>query len=153
MLESSQLWAVDRSPKKAVEQQGEKSDSDQRKQAPRILIVEDEFFVAWNLQSVLRDLKFKDCEIASDLESALERAIECEANLLLMDINLGEGPDGIEVVRRIQAYLKVDVIFITAYADSDTLKRIEEVAPNSPVLIKPASPAAIEAAIRQVIRN
>ena len=89
---------------------------------PRIVIIEDEFFVAWDLQSMLRDLNFGPCEIARDAESGVDSAITHEAELLLVDVNLGDGPDGVEAVRRIREYRKVSVIFITAYNDEANLK-------------------------------
>lgn len=73
---------------------------------PRIVIIEDEFFVAWNLQTLLRDMNFGHCEIASDAESGVNCAINQQAELLLVDVNLGGGPDGIEAVRRIQDIVK-----------------------------------------------
>ena len=106
---------------------------------PRILIIEDEFFVAWNLQSILSSLNFEVCDIASDAESGVDLAIRQEAELLLVDVNLGGGPDGVEAVRRILEYRNVAAIFITAYTDQDNLRRIRQVAPEAPVLSKPVS--------------
>ena len=117
---------------------------------PRIVIVDDEFFVAWHLQSILHDLKFESCEIASDAESAFDCAIDKEADLLLMDVNLGDGPDGIEAVRRIRAHREVAVIFITAYTDEANLGRIRELTPGAVVLSKPVSPHMLHRTIKRL---
>ena len=117
---------------------------------PRIVIVDDEFFVAWHLQSILHDLKFESCEIASDADSAFDCAVDKEADLLLMDVNLGDGPDGIEAVRRIRAHREVAVIFITAYTDEAHLGRIRTLAPGAVVLSKPVSADVLHATIRRL---
>ena len=106
---------------------------------PSIVIIEDEFLVAWDLQTMLNDLNFERCEIANDAESGVNLAINEETELLLVDVNLGGGPDGIEAVRRIKENRKVGVIFITAYTDEANLSRIRQVAPEAAVLSKPVS--------------
>lgn len=108
-------------------------------QRPRVVIIEDEFLVAWNLQAQLRDWDFDFCEIASDAESGVDLAVSQEAELLIVDVNLGEGPDGVEAVRRILQCRKAVAIFITAYTDETNLNRILRVAPQAPVLAKPFS--------------
>lgn len=115
---------------------------------PRIVIIEDQFLVAWGLQAMLHDLNFEVEEIANDAESGVDCAIKHEAELLLVDVNLGDGPDGIEAVRRIREHRKVSVIFITAYTDEANLSRIRQVAPEAPVLSKPVSPVILHSAIK-----
>lgn len=117
---------------------------------PRIVIIEDEFFVAWNLESMLRDLNFDSCEIANDAESGVDLAVSQEAQLLLVDVNLGSGPDGVEAVRRIREYRQVAVIFITAYTDDANLSRIRKLVPEAPILSKPVSPEILSATIRKL---
>ena len=117
---------------------------------PRIVIIEDEFFVAWNLESMLRDLNFDSCEIANDAESGVDLAVSQEAQLLLVDVNLGSGPDGVEAVRRIREYRQVAVIFITAYTDDANLSRIRKLVPEAPILSKPISAHILSATIRML---
>ena len=117
---------------------------------PRIVIIEDEFFVAWNLQTMLEDLGFDLCEIASNAESGVDCAIKQVAELLLVDVNLGRGPDGIEAVRRIRECCEVAAIFITAYTDEGNLSRIRQVAPEAPVLSKPVSSDLLLSTIKRL---
>ena len=117
---------------------------------PRIVIIEDEFFVAWNLQTMLQDLGFGLCEIANDAESGVDCAIHQRAELVLADVNLGGGPDGIEAVRRIRDYRPAAVIFITAYTDEANLTRIRQVAPEAPILSKPVSSELLLANIQKM---
>lgn len=116
-------------------------------EALRIMIVDDEFFVAWHLQSLLEDLGYAGCEIASDSLGAIALAEKQDANLILMDVNLGGEPDGVETVRRILEVCDVKVIFITAYTDEDNLRRIHDVKSDAPILSKPASLEMLRSAI------
>jgi CheY-like chemotaxis protein len=119
--------------------------------APRVLIVEDEFLVAWHLQEILCDLRLPTSEIAADPQGAIDLAIDFEPDLVLMDINLGDGPDGVEVARRIRAHRDVAVVFVTAYSDPATVRRIRQVVPDAPVVAKPPSMRDLRAAIAQVL--
>jgi CheY-like chemotaxis protein len=99
------------------------------------------------LESLVQDLKLQPCGLAAHGEAAIEQAAELEPNLLLMDINLGTGMDGIEAARRIRETIDAAVIFVTAYNDPATLERIERAFPGAPVLAKPVTLEALRAAI------
>jgi CheY-like chemotaxis protein len=117
----------------------------------RILIVEDEIFVAWHLESVLRDLRFSVCGLVPDGEAAVTQAGELEAELILMDINLKGAIDGVEAARRIRQDRELPIIFITAYTDAMTLARVEATIPGATVLSKPVSPDRLNAAIAKAL--
>ncbi len=76
------------------------------------LIVEDEIFVALDLERILTDAGYKVHAIAPDAESALEAAPACD--FALVDINLRDGCTGPTVARRIAAEHGVKVVFVTA---------------------------------------
>jgi CheY-like chemotaxis protein len=114
---------------------------------PRVLVVEDLLLVAWHLESLLRELDFEVCGLASDGQDAIEQAADSAANVLLMDINLGEGIDGIEATRRIRETTPAAVVFVTAYTDAPNLEKIEQAFPGAPVLAKPVTRERLRAAI------
>ena len=122
-------------------------------QAARVLIVEDELFVAWHLESLVRDLKYDVCGLVPDGEGAVEQAADLEADLVLMDISLSGEMDGIEAARRIRQDRDTPIIFITAYSDAATLARIKELVPHAPVLAKPISPERLRTAIAGVLQG
>lgn len=67
---------------------------------PHILIVEDSRIA----QVVLKNQMVQQgctVDIASDGNTAIEQALATKYNLILMDIGLGEGPDGFEVSQSI----------------------------------------------------
>ena len=149
-MSANALYCGEKESERANPFEASSEDEERVPGKPRIVIIEDEFFVAWNLQTVLRDLKFGFCEIASDAESGIDCAISQEAELVLVDVNLGDGPDGIEAVRQIREHRKVEVIFITAYTDETNLSRIRQLIPEAPILSKPVSPDLLGSAIRKL---
>src|SRR4051812_32622793 len=87
-------------------------------QPSRVLIVEDELFVAWHLESLVRDLDLDVCALVPDGEGAIEQASDLEADLILMDISLAGQIDGFEAPRRIRSERQTAIVFITAYSDA-----------------------------------
>ena len=76
-----------------------------------VLIVEDEIFVAIEVESVLKDMGHNPIGIAADSRRAM--ALSQAAEIALVDLNLHDGPTGIEVGRKL-AERGVTVVFITA---------------------------------------
>ncbi|HEX8481164.1 MAG TPA: response regulator [Allosphingosinicella sp.] len=113
----------------------------------RILIVEDESVIAWALQSLLEDLGHEVVEVVASGEAALAAAAAHRPELILMDINLGRGLDGIEAAEQIRADGPVTVIFVSAYGDQSTMARIDERVPGAPLLTKPVSAKVVRQAI------
>ena len=114
----------------------------------RALIVEDETLVAWHLESVLQELGFEVCEVVSTGRAAVAEALATEPGIIFMDINLAGEIDGVEAAGQILEKSAVPIVFVTAYSDDEaTLTRIHSIPGKSVVVGKPATPAAIEAAI------
>ncbi|MFT4677487.1 MAG: CheY-like chemotaxis protein, partial [Candidatus Azotimanducaceae bacterium] len=104
-------------------------------QNKKILIIEDEALVARELRSRLIRMGCEVVGIAYGRE-AIELAKRTQPDLLLTDIHLKDGEDGIEMARTIQAERDVPVVFLTAYSDDATVSRAKEVAPYG-YIIKP----------------
>jgi len=83
----------------------------------RVFVVEDEALIAMELVDRLQELGYVVCGRALRGDQALERIPAAEPDLILMDINLGPGPSGIEVAERLRASSDVPVLFLTAYSD------------------------------------
>jgi PAS domain S-box-containing protein len=115
----------------------------------KILIVEDEAIVAMDLRLHLQALGYEAVGMAATGEQAVRLAGEHQPDLALMDVSLGEGMDGIEAARRIQA-LGVPVVFLTAYADEGTLKRAKESGPYG-FLVKPFDERALHSTIEMAL--
>ncbi len=101
----------------------------------RILIVEDEALVARELKSRLIHMGWEVAGIAYG-EEAVELARETRPDLLLTDIHLKGGVNGIEVAQRICEEMDIPVVFLTAYSDDETVAKAKSVAPFG-YIIKP----------------
>lgn len=100
----------------------------------RVLIVEDEMIVAMDLQSILIDLGYDVPVLAASGEEAIVQAETSQPDLVLMDIHLRDQIDGIEAAQAIVTRLNIPVVYLTAYADSDTLRRACETSPYGYIL-------------------
>jgi two-component system, cell cycle sensor histidine kinase and response regulator CckA len=95
--------------------------------ATTILIVEDERIVARDLQKTLEEMGYRVPKTADSLEAALACAAVDAPDLVLMDIHLRGERDGIDAAYELRLRHDVPVIFLTAYADEETLDRAKRV--------------------------
>ena len=103
----------------------------------RALIVEDETLFAMGLAEDMHALGFATCDLAATGQDAFLKAMEDQPDIVLMDVNLEGGREGIEAARWLREVCDIPVIFVTAYTDPDTVQRIHEQVPGAPVLAKP----------------
>lgn len=89
----------------------------------RILVVEDEAIVATDLEVTLDALGYDVVGICATGEEALEASAEAQPDLILMDVRLRGTMDGIETARKINENLSLPLVFLTAYADAETVRR------------------------------
>ena len=118
----------------------------------RILVVEDEMLVAHQLNKKLQKLGYLVSPAVSSGEDALQSLRQFHTNLVLMDIVIKGDIDGIEVADRVQREFKVPVIFLTAYADEETLQRAELTRAYA-YLVKPVQERELNAMIRVVLNR
>jgi len=89
----------------------------------QVLVVEDESIVALSIRYRLRSLGYFAPVVACSGEEAIEKAAEMRPDLVLMDIHLQGNVDGIEAAEEIRARFDIPVVYLTAYADDNTLQR------------------------------
>lgn len=94
-----------------------------------ILIVDDDRTTASIMQLHLNNFGYQVAGIASSAKEAINIAREMEPDLVLMDIRLGEGVDGIDAAMAISRHMNVPIVFVTAHSDSKTLRRAKIVNP------------------------
>lgn len=102
----------------------------------KILVVEDELIVAMELKSRLGDLGYSVCGIVSSGEEVIKLADEQKPDLILMDINIKGSYDGIQASEIIKTDHDIPIIFLTAFADPQTLQRAKITEPYG-YIIKP----------------
>jgi len=77
----------------------------------KVLVVEDEIFVAIEIENAVAELGFEPIGIAADRQTALELADDAE--VAIVDLNLRDGPTGPGIGQKL-AERGVTVMFMTA---------------------------------------
>ncbi|MBF2057371.1 MAG: response regulator [Cyanobacterium sp. T60_A2020_053] len=112
----------------------------------KILIVEDELIAAESLSVDLKKLNYEVIGIVTTGEKAIKKAQELCPDLILMDIMLKGKMDGITAAHHIYNELKIPIIYLSAYADTQTLQRAQTI-PSYGYLVKPYKIADITTTI------
>jgi diguanylate cyclase (GGDEF)-like protein len=112
----------------------------------RVLIVEDEAITALDLATELRGLGYDVCGIVDTAEDAVTVAAQERPQVVLMDVRLADGGDGIEAAREVGLRQDAAIIFLTAHSDEATLARALVVSPAG-YLIKPFRARELKVAI------
>ena len=100
----------------------------------KILIVEDENIVAFNIQNRLEGLGYIVTAVISSGEVALQNVVETCPDLVLMDIKLKGPIDGIQAAEQIRKEFQIPVVYLTAYTDEETLNRAKLTEPYGYIL-------------------
>src|SRR6476661_4975043 len=95
-------------------------------QRPRALIVEDEIIIALDLEATVHALGFDVCGLAPSASEAKAIAMADQPDVVLMDVNLEGGREGIEAARWLRVVCETAVVFVTSYNDDDTVERIHQ---------------------------
>jgi DNA-binding NarL/FixJ family response regulator len=120
--------------------------------AERILLIEDDFLVANQIEAALIDAGFEIAGVGSSADEAIELASSQQPALCVMDIRLAGGRDGIEAAIEIFKALGIRCIFATAHADPEARVRAEKAVPLG-WLQKPFSMTSLVAAVRSAVRE
>lgn len=104
------------------------SGSSPRPASSRLLVIEDEQIVALDLQQGLGKLGYQVLATVDNARDALILTHDLRPDLVLMDVKINGPMDGIEAGQHI-AKIGIPVIYLTAYSDSDTVRRAAESMP------------------------
>ncbi len=116
--------------------------------ATDVLIIEDETFIAIDLEELVESLGHRVIGIASTHSAAVNLAKAKRPGLILADILLADGSSGLEAVNELLASFEVPVVFITAYPERFLTGERPEPAF---LLAKPFHPATVSAVISQAL--
>jgi CheY-like chemotaxis protein len=119
-----------------------------RQLATDVLIIEDEPLIAAHLERLVAEMGHAVSGLAATRAEAVALAGAAPPGLVLADIRLADGSDGIETADEIRRRRDVPVIFITAYPERLLTGRRREPAF---VLAKPFAEAAVKALIGQAL--
>jgi DNA-directed RNA polymerase specialized sigma24 family protein len=116
--------------------------------ATDVLIIEDETFIAMDLEGLVENLGHRVLGVARTHSAALALAKNKRPGLILADIQLADGSSGLDAVNELLQSFEVPVIFITAYPE----RFLTGERPEPAFLIaKPFQPSTVSAVISQVL--
>jgi DNA-directed RNA polymerase specialized sigma24 family protein len=116
--------------------------------ATDVLIIEDETFIAMDLEGLVQSLGHKVLGVARTHSEALALGKSHRPGLILADIQLADGSSGLDAVNDLLRTFEVPVIFITAYPE----RFLTGERPEPAFLIaKPFQPATVSAVVSQAL--
>src|SRR5438067_1916674 len=116
--------------------------------ATDVLIIEDEAFIAMDLEALVESLGHNVIGIARTHSEALALAKQKRLGLILADIQLADGSSGLDAVNELLGSFEVPVIFITAYPE----RFLTGQRPEPAFLIaKPFQVAVVSAVVSQAL--
>ena len=124
--------------------------NDHRKRT--ILVVEDEAIVAEDVRASLEEAGYRVPAIAANRATALENVARERPDLILLDIMLAGGDDGIGVAEEIHAHDDVPVVYLTAYSDDALVRRAAATGPYG-YLLKPFNDRELHATVETALHH
>jgi CheY-like chemotaxis protein len=116
--------------------------------ATDVLIIEDETFIAMELEEVVKSLGHHVLGVARTHAEAVALAKKRRPGLILADIQLADGTSGLDAVNEMLQTFEVPVIFVTAYPE----RFLTGVRPEPAFLVtKPFQPAMVSAIVSQAL--
>lgn len=94
-----------------------------------MLIVEDEIVIARDIARQLERLGCETCGILMDGESVLPFLKNTIPDIILMDINLKGGMDGIAAVHEVKKKYAIPIVYMTANTDDRSFERAKATKP------------------------
>ncbi|MCG6140372.1 PAS domain S-box protein [Leptospira mtsangambouensis] len=116
-----------------------------------ILLVEDEAILAISQSEFLKN-KGYSVQYVSNTNDAYNYITSGErVDLILMDINLSDGMDGIQLAEKILSYREIPILFVSGYSDNKILDRVCKIK-HYGFIPKISSPDIIECMIRSALK-
>lgn len=117
----------------------------------RILVVEDNYFVALNVESALLDAGYEVIGVVDNGEEALQSVAEAAPDLVLMDIRLAGELDGIDTAIALRR-MNIASLFASAHCD-DAIRERGAAADPRGWLVKPFTDAQMLTAVRLALET
>jgi len=114
--------------------------------AIKILLVEDEVFVAMDAEAILTAAGYQIIGNAVSADEAVAKVASLAPDLVLMDIRLIGERDGIDVAHEIKRSFGTPIIFVTANTDPITQARAMQAQPVG-IIPKPFTPDTLRAGV------
>jgi len=120
-----------------------------------MLVIEDEALIAETIRMMLEDFGYRVHAVCHDYDTAVQAIRNPGFELIVTDINLGEGIDkrsGFELMSELNRLKSCPFIFLTAFDDRDTIRRAADLHPSA-YLTKPVNAANLFASVQIAVEN
>ncbi len=116
----------------------------------RIMIVEDDYLIASEIEGALDEAGLDVAGVASSGDEAMAMADSERVDLAVMDVRLGSGRDGIDAALELFAAHGIRCVFATAHANPEVRRRAQ---PASPLgwVAKPYTMRALVVAVMRAV--
>lgn len=112
----------------------------------KILIIDDEAIIGLQLEAIVSSMGLEVVGVGTSGKEALAMAKELNPDLILMDIVMRGGMNGIDAGSKIKSKFKIPIIFITAHADNKWVRKAKHIDPFGYIL-KPFQEEQIKAIV------
>jgi CheY-like chemotaxis protein len=119
----TELWFGTKAPDDQEDSEQQRQMSDAEASALRVLIVEDEFYIALDIEALLVGLGHSAVGIAVSADQAVSITERERPDLVLMDVRLVGSRDGIDAAIEILSRFGIRSVFVTANTDPHTRRR------------------------------
>jgi PAS domain S-box-containing protein len=117
----------------------------------RILLVEDEAIIALGQKARLEKYGYH-VEVVNTGEKAVGKMLENPAiDLILMDINLGDGMDGTEAAEAILKTRHIPIVFLSSHTEPEIVEKTESITSYGYV-VKDTGPTVLDASIKMAFK-
>ena len=117
---------------------------------PRILIVEDESLVAYDLDRRLTRLGYTVVGRAATGAEAVRYAVTLCPHIVLMDIHLRGDMDGMEAAQIIRAQKPIPIVYLSAYVNETTIAHLRATGAAA-YLPKPITDHTLQQTLQRVL--
>jgi DNA-binding NarL/FixJ family response regulator len=112
----------------------------------RILLVDDDQLIRFVHQMFIERAGHEVVGVAEEETQAVRMALELKPDVVVMDIRLEDGTNGISAMRTIQQTLNIPAIYISGNSDNKTMEDAEKTIMKA-FLVKPGTQDEIAKAI------
>jgi DNA-binding LytR/AlgR family response regulator len=116
------------------------------------LVVEDDPVIAADLVWLLKDFGYAPFPPVESAEEARLLLDNVKPDIVLMDVSIEGGVDGIDLAQEIQGRCDVPIVFLTAHHDRKTMDRIKAIRASA-YLVKPLQGHNLQAALELALYN
>ncbi|PKL24195.1 MAG: hypothetical protein CVV47_10620 [Spirochaetae bacterium HGW-Spirochaetae-3] len=116
-----------------------------------ILLVEDEAIIALAGKRTLEAYGYAVVSASSGEKAVIAAAGDSRIDLVLMDINLGDGIDGTEAAARILRERELPLVFLSSYTERETVEKTEGITSYG-YIVKNSGETVLVAGIRMAFK-